>query len=455
MKGVMRVAVVVVMAVAASACAANRAVPSVAGAAAAPRFPAYPAPAVPPGLDVPDDVRLRHESAWTRLQSGDLRGALREFSTVLKQTPSFYPAQVGLGFVHLAGDDYDEAEPLFAAASAVDETYLPAWVGRSEALVGLGRDADAIGAMQRVLALDPARENVRTRVELLRFRLTQTSIGAGQQARAAGRHAEAIGHFARALEQSPDSTMILNELARTEIAAGQLDAAERHARQSLKIEPREAGWQALLGDVLEARGQFSAAAEAYDRAELLESSEVWRARSRNLRERAVIAGLPESFRSVTSAGSITRADVAAYIGIHLRDLLAAAPARVTTVATDVRTHWAAAWILPVTRAGIMSVFPNHTFQPAAVVRRADLASTMAVLVEIAAGHRPADLSKWQAARPRFLDLPASNLFYASSAVATAAGVMSTDTAGRFNPTQPATGADLDQAVRRLAAMATP
>jgi len=454
MKALLR-ATTLLLAVAVSGCAAGRTAPSVSGVAVAPRFPAYPTPIIPPGLSVSDDVRLRHDGAWARLQAGDLRAASREFSTVLKQAPAFFPAQVGLGFVHLAGENYSDAEPLFAAASTADESYLPAWVGRSEALIGLGRDAEAIASMQRVLALDPAHENVRTRLELLRFRLTQTAIGAGQAARAAGRHGEAVAHFARALEQSPGSTMILNELARTEIAAAQLDAAERHARQAMQAEPRDARWQALLGDVLEARGQFSAAAEAYDRAELLEPSEEWRARSRELHDRAVIAGLPASFRGVTSAESITRADVAAYIGLHLRDLLASAPARVTTVATDVRTHWAAPWILPVTRAGIMTVFPNHTFQPAAVVRRADLASTMAELVRIAASRRPADLARWQAAQPRFADLPASNLFYASSALAAAAGVMSPDAAGRFNPTQPATGADLEHAVRRIAAMATP
>jgi hypothetical protein len=101
----------------------------------------------------------------------------------------------------------------------------------------------------------------------------------------------------------------------------------------------------------------------------------------------------------------------------------------------------------------MSVFPNHTFQPATVVRRGDLASVMAVLVEMASGTRKGDLSKWQAARPRFADLAASNLFYPSSALVSAAGVMAPDGNGRFDPTRPATGAELDEAVRRIAAIA--
>ncbi len=447
-----RMSVAVALACVASACAATRPAPGPV-TPAAPRFAEYPLPDIPAALAVTDDVRSRHLSAWARLQAGDLRTATREFSTILKQTPSMYPAETGLGFALLAGQDYENAAPRFAAAVAANGDYLPAWVGRAEALVGLGQDADAIGALERVLALDPARETVRPRLELLRFRLTQTSLAAGQQARAAGRHDEAAAHFERALAQAPDSTMILNELTRTELSAGRLDRAEAHARQAMAVEPREANWQALLGDVLEARGQFDGAAEAYSRAELLEPSDEWRTRIRELRERAVLAALPASFQTIASAPTITRADVAAFVGIHLREIVEGAPIRVTTVATDVRTHWAAPWILPVTRAGIMAVFPNHTFQPATVVRRGDLATVMATLVQVVGASRVADLTKWQAARPRFTDLPPAHVFYPASALVAAAGVMAADTDGRFGSTEPATGADLERAVQRIAALA--
>lgn len=444
-----RIGAVVALACVASACAASR--PATGPVTpAAPRYADYPTPEIPAALTVSDEVRRRHLSAWARLQSGDPRAASREFLAILKQDPSLYPAETGLGFALLAGQDYAGAAPRFASAVAADDSYLPAWVGRAETLVALGQDADAIGALERVLTLDPSREAVRPRLELLRFRLTQTSLASGQQARAAGRTDEAIRHFEQALAQAPDSTMILNELARTELSAGRLDRAEAHARRAMGVEPREADWQALLGDVLEARGQYEAAAEAYGRAELLEPTEEWRTRQRELRERAVLAALPASFQTVTSAPTITRADVAAYIGIHLREVVERAPVRATTVATDVRTHWAAPWILPVTRAGIMSVFPNHTFQPAAVVRRGDLATVMSALVQIIGTGRAAELAAWQAENPRFADVPPAHVFYQAAALVAAADVMGVDGNGRFKPTEPATGADLQRAVQRLA-----
>lgn len=447
-----RAAAGLLVAVMVSACATSRPAP-VAGPPAAPRFAAYPTPVIPATLTVADTVRLRHEAAWNRLQAGDLRAASREFSAILKELPAFYPSEAGLGFVHLAGEDYEDAEPRFAVAVSANAQYLPAWVGRAEALVGLGRDDEAIAALQRVLSLDPSREGVQARLELLRFRTVQSSLSSGQRARGAGRYDEAVAHFERALAQSPDSTMILGELTRSEIALGRFDQAEQHVRRSIQIEPREADWQALLGDVLEAHGDLRAAAEAYTRANLLEPDDAFAVRGRELSERAVLAALPESFRNITSATTITRADVAAFIGLHLRDVVAGAPARVTTVATDVRTHWASSWILPVTRAGIMTVFPNHTFQPATVVRRGDLASVMAVLVQLAGAGRKTELAKWQVARPRFADLAVSNVFYRPSALVSAAGVMAPDADDRFAPTRPATGAELEQAIRRIAAIA--
>ena len=52
--------------------------------------------------------------------------------------------------------------------------------------------------------------------------------------------------------------------------------------------------------------------------------------------------------------------------------------------------------------------------------------------------------------PRFADLPPANVFYASAALAATAGVLPADAGGRFEPTRPVTGAELDAAVRRVA-----
>jgi hypothetical protein len=122
---------------------------------------------------------------------------------------------------------------------------------------------------------------------------------------------------------------------------------------------------------------------------------------------------------------------------------------VVDVATDVREHWAERWILAVTGAGVMEILPNHTFQPAQLVRRDELAATLAILVELAATGRPKEFASWQAVRPRFADVPEAHLFYRPAAIAVASGTMAIGDDTRFNPTRPVSGADFVRAIGRI------
>jgi hypothetical protein len=101
----------------------------------------------------------------------------------------------------------------------------------------------------------------------------------------------------------------------------------------------------------------------------------------------------------------------------------------------------------------MSIYPNHTFQPSASVRRGDLAAIVAALLRIVGGSRPADLARWQAAKPRFADLSSAHVSYPAVSLAVAAGAMSPDAAGRFDPNRLATGADLETAISRVGQLA--
>jgi len=118
----------------------------------------------------------------------------------------------------------------------------------------------------------------------------------------------------------------------------------------------------------------------------------------------------------------------------------------------VRGHWAAQWILPVVRAGWIEVLPNHTFQPAAVVHRADLARiVVAVLTEQAAARgRPLDTAG-SAARV-FADVPRDHAARRVAAVVVAAGIMTVDAGNRFQPEAAVSGNELMATIGRLEAL---
>jgi tetratricopeptide (TPR) repeat protein len=430
-----------------AACVANPPLPP--PTSVAPRYPDYPAPDVPAALQASAATRDAQALAWRRLQAGDLRGADRDFTAILRREPAFYPAQAGLGFVRLAERQYKQAADRFAAALAGNERYLPAWQGQADAQLGLGDQAGAIASMQRMLVIDPGQDAVRNRLDLVQFRQIQTLIDAGRKARSAGRLDDAQTDFESALRLSPSSAVIFQELADTETARGALTAAEAHARQATELDPRDAAAFGALGAALEAQGRYLEASAAYGRAARLDPRPAWKTKSTSLRDKADMAAIPAEYRALPTAQTVTRAQVAALIGIRLSGVLDEAEKRVTPVATDIRGHWAEPWIVPVTQAGVMDVYPNHTFQPSAPLRRSDLAQVLTHLLTVVSAEGRTDLSAWKAARPHFTDLPPGNVFYPAAALAVACGAMTVEDGGRFAPTQPATGPDVVAAIARI------
>ena len=78
---------------------------------------------------------------------------------------------------------------------------------------------------------------------------------------------------------------------------------------------------------------------------------------------------------------------------------------------------------------------------------------MAQLLAIVAAERQIDLARWRAARPRFTDLPGTNVFYNAAALAVASGALDTREGNRFLPTGPVTGAELLAAIDRIEQLA--
>ena len=446
---VCRRAALVVVALVLSGCASAPVVPVASG----PKFPNYPALEIPTGLQIDSKARAQHELGWTRLQAGDLRGANREFGNVIKRAPDFYPANAGLGFAALANRDYKAATTRFSAVLVNNPRYLPAWLGQSEAQLGLKNDGEALAAMERAFAIDPQRAELKSRIELLRFRRVQALVETGRTARQDGRLPDAQEALNAALALQPANTMVLRELALVEVRRGAFDDAEAHVRRAAQLEPNEAEGQVALAEVLEARRKYREASAAYAKAASIEPKPEWSQKATALAQRADVAALPPEFANLPAISSVTRAHVAALVAVRLRQVIDAAPKRPATVTTDMRTHWAAPFVTPVTRAGVMDVYPNHTFQPSSAVRRLDLAQVVARLVALADGKRLGELARWQAARPRFADVPATNVAYRAAALAVASGAMLTGADGRFEPTRPVNGSELDAAIARLSQIA--
>lgn len=433
---------------AAGACAAPKRPPGLPAAVVSPRFPEFIYPAPPASLG-PQTAAAAHEIAWQWLQSGDLRNAEKSFSGVLKDAPEFYPSEAGLGFVALARKDFKAAASHFDRALAADAAYAPALAGRGEAQLTLGQREQALASFEAAVAADPKLTDLRARIDVLRFRGMQDDVDAARKAAEAGKLAEAQSIYERSLAASPESPFLYRELAVIERRSGNLEAALRHAEKAAELNPAEPRNFVTLGEIYEAQGDYAKAAEAYGTAVGLEPSDALRLRIDELREKTAFSTMPDEYRAIEASETVTRAQLAALFGVRLDDLLKRAQRSNAAVVTDTRGNWAGPWILSVSRAGIMEPYPNHTFQPNALVHRGDLALAASRALSLIAAERPRQAEAWSGARARFPDLPPGHLSYPAASVAVQSGVMTTTRDGAFQLSRPVTGAEALAAIRKL------
>lgn len=432
--------------VVAAACAP--AAPSLPDPGTPDRYPDFLFPEAPDGLGTPAALE-RHRAGWLWLQAGDFRAAERNFNATLKMAPGFYPAEAGLGYVELAQKDHDDAASHFERAIKSNAEYVPALVGRGEALLALGQRDRALESFERAVAKNPTLSPLRSRVEVLRFRGLQDDVAEARKAADGGRLEEARVAYQRAIAASPQSPFLLRELATVERRAGNLDAALEHARRSVEIEPTDARSLLVLGEIYEAQGDLARAADTYDAAISIEPNPALERKTETLRERLLIAALPPEFAAIETAATVSRAQLAALIGVRLADLLARWPPTSPVVVTDTRGHWASPWILQVTRTGVMEVYSNHTFQPSSLVRRADLAQTASRVLSLLAAENPSLATRWRDVRRRLPDVSPGHLAYPAASLAVEAGVMNVLEDGTFGLARPVSGAEAGAAVRRL------
>lgn len=417
-----------------------------------PRYPDFLFPAFPADLGTPV-VHERHRTAWMWLQAGDLRAAERNFASSLKLAPDFYPAEAGLAYVALAREDHRSAVGHFERAVGSNPRYVPALVGRGEALLALGDRGMALKSFEAAVASDPSLSGLRSRIDVLRFRGLQEDVAAARQFAEAGRLPEARSAYAQAITASPESPFLHRELALVERRAGDFEAALRHAERARELEPTEVRNVVLIGELQEARGDIETAAETYEAALSLEHNDALADRLGDIRERLLIASMPPEFQTIETSPTISRAQLAALLGVRLDDLLDRMPQRTAVVITDTRGNWASVWILRVARAGVMEVYPNHTFQPATLVRRGDLAMAASRVLSLIAAEKPALGESWRNARRRFPDVSPGHLTYPAASLVVEAGVMEPLDGGSFQLTRPVSGAEAAAAVRKLEELA--
>jgi tetratricopeptide (TPR) repeat protein len=413
-----------------------------------PRYPDYITPTLAQADPRLANTVKEHDTAWQWFQAGDLQRAETGFQAVLKRSPQFYPSETALGYVALARNNAGQALERFDHVLQSNANYVPALVGRGEALLSESREADALAAFEAAVKLDPQLQAIARRVEVLRARALQDNVAAARKAAQANRLDEAARLYEQAIAASPQSAFLVRDLADVEARQGKTDQALARYRRVIEMEPSDAASRIRIGEILDARGDIDAALQIYSEANTLEPSAELRRRISALEARLAYLKLPAEYRAIPDQPAITRGDLASLIGIRLQSMLESTTAQ-PVVITDTRAHWASDWIMAAAQAGVMEPYENHTFQPRAGVTRSDLAQAVARLLKIIGATRPQLLKDWQSRQQKMADVGVSNLHYADASLSVAAGILPLADGGVFQLSRPVSGAEAIDAVSRI------
>lgn len=410
----------------------------------APRVPEgedYVRPA-PAAGEVPADEARKLDEAWRKVLTGDTGKAARDYERLLARHPDLVPAQTGLAYAQLRAGRPAEAARHFTAALERRPGYVPALVGASGAALRMGDPGGALDYVRRAFNVEPSDPVVRKRLGALKLQVAERHISAAQAARAADDPRAAAEAYGAALEAAPELATVRLDLAELLVERGDVSGAVT----VLEADPTGDRPVSLrLGTLLLRDGRAEDARAVYRRLLARDPADAEAARGlRAVQEALAYAAQPEEYRRIADASYVTRADFAALLAVKVT-ALARMAASAPTVAVDISASWAREHIAAILGLGIMDVYPNHTFQPGATMRRGDVARAVARVLD-RLGVRSSGPG------PAPTDMGPSHLDREAVMRVVGAGLMTLGPGGAFEPWRPVSGREAVSIVDALAAL---
>jgi tetratricopeptide (TPR) repeat protein len=411
------------------------------------------------GLSAPADLstsdRAKFDRAWQSLRAGRLEVAVDDIESLSRRYQGRPELETAAGFLDLRLGKPADAERKFQDALAAEPQLGAA---RSGSFLVALQSGDPERAFERLNQLEqdfPQHELVERYGPTLRVNVAEARLASARSRMREKEYAEAASEYLRALEVAPQAGALYLEAAQAELRAGYSDRAASHARRAAELEPMNADAHLLLGEACYREEDLEGAAQAFASAAALrpEDQEIrtrLEAVERTLRE----STLPEEFSSIATVSRLTREDLAALLYLELRDAFDTAPSGSRVIATDVAESWASEYILRTVGAGVLDVFPNHTFQPTAFVERMTLATALARAFEVLAPDAYQG-ARGSSGRPEFADLAPENPGYDAAALSVSLGLLEPGDAGGFEPRRLVSGPEATAAVAALKGYVTP
>ena len=202
-----------------------------------------PRPLQPPGASDPEAVKKLAALGYISATTADL--TRKDLPSPRERIGSV--AKLKEGFGALQGGRFAEAASVFHELLQTDPGMVDVWQLYADACLKLGRDEDALAALQSAAKISPGNPQV-----LMALSDYYLATGNYTEAR---KHAELVG------EAGPSNPH--ENLARIALAEGKLDEAEREARAALERYPSRRVPHLILGRVARDRRDYAGALDEF------------------------------------------------------------------------------------------------------------------------------------------------------------------------------------------------
>ena len=189
--------------------------------------------------------------------------------------------------------------------------YVPALVGRGDALLATDAVGAAIESFDAALAANPGLVRVERLVGELRFRVMSERHAEARAAAEAGRLADAEAAYADMIAASPESAFLYLELAEIKQRQGRLDEALAQTRRARRLDPNLIEAVLTEAALLEGLGDLEGAEHAYELADVVNPTVESAEGLIRVRRALQLARLPAEYREIPAADSTTRGELAA------------------------------------------------------------------------------------------------------------------------------------------------
>ncbi|HSF15636.1 MAG TPA: tetratricopeptide repeat protein [Vicinamibacteria bacterium] len=401
-----------------------------------------------------DATRL--DAAWRAVREGRLEVAAESLQPLERRYGENPAVDTALGYIELRSGENARAEEYFQTALGADPRFGPARAGHFLVALTIGEDESAYERLTQLEQTQPQNELVERYKTTLQVKVAESRLRRARELVSSSRLTEAADAYSRVLEVAPEAGAVYLETAEAELAGGLFERAVIHARQATELEPDNADAFRVLAESSYASDDLQNALEAYRSAVSLRPSDRdLVSRYDEVRSEFEERNLPPEYFRIGDATRVTREQLAALVYLELRDAFDGVDLGGNVIAMDISDSWAAEFIRRVVAAGVLEVFPNHTFQPKAFVNRVDLAETLKRALEILAPDTYRVMEQSSRLSIEFPDLTRENVAHDAAALSVSIGLIRPGFGGAFEPQRFVSGEDAAAAVRALSAHVAP